>query len=63
MVLVEHFLLKSALTVSTPSVWLAFILGKAGCSALMMWKVRSHVDLPLLAVRVTWPIGLIGGLA
>lgn len=59
----EQFLIKSALTVSTPSVLLAFIPSKAGCSALMMWKVRSHVDLPLLAVRVTWQIGLIGGLA
>ena len=63
MVLVEHFVIKSALKVSTPSVLLAFIPSKVGCLALMMWKVRSHVDLPVLAVRVTWPIGLIGGLA
>lgn len=56
--LVEHFVIKSALTVSTPNVLLAFIPSKAGCSALMMWKVRSHVDLPLLAVTATWPIGL-----
>ena len=33
MVLVEHFLIKSALTVSTLSVLLAFIPSKAGCSA------------------------------
>ena len=53
MSLVEHFLMKSAFRVSTPSVLLASVLSKAGWSVSMTWKVRLHVVLPLLALRVT----------
>ena len=48
--LVEHFLMKSAFRVSTPSVLLASVLSKAGWSVSMTWKVRLHV---VLALRVT----------
>ena len=51
--LVEHFLMKSAFRVDTPSVLLASVLGKAGWSLSITWKVRLHVVLPLLALRVT----------
>ena len=58
-----HFLMKSALRVSTPSVLLASALSKAAWSMSMTWKVRLQVVLPLLASMVICPIGLIGGLA
>ena len=48
--LVEHFLMKSAFRVSTPSALLASVLS---WSVLMTWKVKLHVLLPLLALKVT----------
>ena len=60
---VEHFLMKSALRVSTPSALLSSVLSKAGWSVSVTWNVRLQVVLPLLALRVIWPMGLIGGLA
>ena len=54
--------MKSAFRVSKPSGLLASVLSKAGWSVSMTWKVRLHVVLPLLALRVSWPTGLIGGL-
>ena len=61
--LVEHFLMKSARRVSASSVLLASVLSKAGWSVLMTWKVRSFVNLPLLAGRASWPMGLVGRLS
>ena len=60
---VWHFLVKSALRVSTPSALLSSVLSKAGWSVSMTWNVRLQVVLPLLALSVIWPMGLIGGLA
>ena len=60
---VEHFLMKPALRMSTPSALLSSALSKAGWSVSMTWNVRLQVVLPLLALRVIWPMGLIGGLA
>ena len=51
--LVEHFLIKSAFRVSPPSILLASVLSNASWSVSMTWKVRLHVELPLLALRVT----------
>ena len=54
--LVEHFLMKSTFRVSTPTwpnVLLASVLSKAGWPLSITWKVRLHVVLSLLALRVT----------
>ena len=55
--------MKSACKVSAPSALLASVLSKAGWSVIMTWKVRLHVDLPVLSWRVTRLMGLIGRLA
>ena len=54
LLLVEHFLTKSAFRASTPSPLLASLLSKAGWSVSVTWKVRLYKDFPLLALKCTY---------
>ena len=48
---------------TTLRVLLTSVLRSAGWLVLITWNVESHLKAPFEAERVTWPIGLIGGLA